>query len=403
MRDDWKTYLNSWLKQDREVGEIVQELKDAGKLDNTVIFFLTDHGISHIRGKQFLYEEGIRVPLIIRFPDGRLANTVRDDLTIHIDLAPTSLALVGIEIPDHFQGHDIFAKKLTPRDFIVSARDRCDETIEIIRCVRTSRYKYIRNFLSYRPHAQPNQYKDGKKISSTMKQLHKEGRLNELQARIFNPTRPTEELYDLKSDPFETKNLAADPQYARRLAKLRRTLYGWMVETKDLGLIPEPIAEDLGREYGNKHNILQDKKYNDLIPQLIQTIEAGENKDLRTLRELIETGNNSQKYWAATWLGVNKDKKSIQALTKLATSETPVLRVASLLALHKIQPKDEYLKGLTNEINNPNMLVGMYAMNAIEQTEVLNKTTESAADIGLKSSYNFTERYAARLKAKFMK
>jgi len=403
MRDDWKTYLNSWLKQDREVGEIVQELKDAGKLDNTVIFFLTDHGISHIRGKQFLYEEGIRVPLIIRFPDGRLAKTVRDDLTIHIDLAPTSLALAGIKIPGYFQGHDIFAKKLTPRDFIISARDRCDETIEIIRCVRTQQYKYIRNFLSYRPHTQPNQYKDGKKISITMRKLHEEGKLNELQGRIYNPTRPTEELYDLKSDPNETKNLAADPKYAKQLAKLRKILYDWMVETKDLGLIPEPIAEDLGKKYGNKYNILQAKENTNLISQLIKTIEAGDNKDLKTLRKLLKTGNDSQKYWAATWAGVNKDKQSEKSLKKMTTSETPALRVASLLALHRIKPNDEYLKGLTNEINNTNAIVGMYAMNAIEQTEVLNKTTENAADIALKNDYGFTVRYAKRLKSKFEK
>lgn len=403
MRDDWKTYLNSWLKQDREVGEIVQELKDAGKLDNTVIFFLTDHGISHIRGKQFLYEEGIRVPLIIRFPDGRLAKTVREDLTIHIDLAPTSLALADIEIPEYFQGHDIFAKSSTPRDFIIAARDRCDETIEIIRCVRTQQYKYIRNFLSYRPHAQPNQYKDGKKISMTMRKLHEEGKLNELQGRIYNPTRPTEELYDLKSDPNETKNLAADPKYAKQLAKLRKILYDWMVETKDLGLTPEPIAEDLGKKYGNKYNILQAKENTNLIPQLIKTIEAGEKKKSKTLRKLLETGNDCQKYWAATWLGVNKDKQSEPALKKLTESETPAVRIASLLALHRIKPNDEYLKGLTNEINNPNAIVGMYAMNAIEQTEVLNKTTENAADIALKSDYGFTARYAKRLKSKFKK
>jgi len=403
MRDDWKTYLNSWLKQDREVGEIVQGLKDAGKLDNTVIFFLTDHGISHIRGKQFLYEEGIRVPLIIRFPDGRLANTVRNDLTIHIDLAPTSLALAGIEIPDHFQGHDIFARELTPRDFIIAARDRCDETIEIMRCVRTQQYKYIRNFLSYRPHAQPNQYKDGKKISITMRKLHDEGKLNELQGRIYNPTRPTEELYDLKSDPNETKNLAADPKHAKQLAKLRKTLYDWMVETRDLGLIPEPISEDLGKKYGNKYDILQDKKYNDLIPQLIETIEAGEKRDLKTLHKLLKTGNDCQKYWAATWAGVIKDKRSEESLKKMTASETPVLRVASLLALHRIEPNNEYLKGLTNEINDPNAIVGMYAMNAIEQTEVLNKTTEDAADIALKSDYGFTARYGKRLKSRFKK
>ena len=401
MRDDWKTYLNSWLKQDREVGEIVRDLKDAGKLDNTVIFFLTDHGISHIRGKQFLYEEGIRVPLIIRFPDGRMAKTTRDDLTIHIDLAPTSLALAGIKIPGHFQGRDIFAKSSTPRDFIISARDRCDETIEILRCVRTPKYKYIRNFLSYRPHAQPNQYKDGKKIVQTMRQLHKEGELNELQDRIFNPTRPAEELYELKSDPNETKNLAADPEYAKQLSELRKTLYDWMVETKDLGLIPEPIAEDLGKKYGNKHNILQAEENKNLISQLIKTIEAGNNKNLKTLRKLLKTGNDSQKYWAATWLGVNKDKRSEGSLKKMTTSEIPSLRIASLLALHRIKPNDEYIEGLTNEINNTNTIVGMYAMNAIEQTEVLNKTTENAADIALENDYEFTVRYAKRLKGKF--
>ena len=87
----------------------------------------------------------------------------------------------------------------------------------------------------------------------------------------------------------------------------------------------------------------------------------------------------------------------------MTTSETPVLRVASLLALHRIEPNDEYLKGLINEINNPNMIVGMYAMNAIEQTGVLNELTEKAADIGLESSYEFTKRYAKRLKSKFKK
>jgi uncharacterized sulfatase len=269
--------------------------------------------------------------------------------------------------------------------------------------VRTQQYKYIRNFLSYRPHAQPNQYKDGKKISMTMRKLHEEGKLNELQGRIYNPTRPTEELYDLKSDPNETKNLAADPKYAKQLAKLRKTLYDWMVETKDLGLIPEPIAEDLGKKYGNKYNILQAKENTNLIPQLIKTIEAGEKKKSKTLRKLLETGNDCQKYWAATWLGVNKDKQSEPALKKLTESETPAVRIASLLALHRIKPNDEYLKGLTNEINNPNAIVGMYAMNAIEQTEVLNKTTENAADIALKSDYSFTARYAKRLKSKFKK
>ena len=176
-----------------------------------------------------------------------------------------------------------------------------------------------------------------------------------------------------------------------------------MIKTKDLGLIPEPIAEDLGKKYGNKYNILGAKENTNLISQLIKTIEAGNNKDLKTLRKLLKTGNDSQKYWAATWAGVNKDKRSEKSLKEMTTSETPVLRVASLLALYRIKPNDEYLKDLTNEINNPNAIVGMYAMNAIEQTEVLNKTTENAADIALKNDYGFTVRYAKRLKSKCKK
>ena len=108
-------------------------------------------------------------------------------------------------------------------------------------------------------------------------------------------------------------------------------------------------------------------------------------------------------YWAATWLGVHKDKGSIPLLKKTAASDVAAVRIASLLALHKIEPKDEYLKKLTNEINHPNAIVGMYAMNAIEQTGVLNKTTENAADIALKNDYGFTVRYAKRLKSKFKK
>lgn len=400
IREDWQTYLNSWLKQDREVGEIVKALRDAGRLDNTVIFFLTDHGISHLRGKQFLYEEGIRVPLIVRFPNQRLAGTVRQDLSLQIDLAPTSLALAGLDIPAHLQGHDLFAKDLAPRDFVVSARDRCDETIEILRCVRTPRYKYIRNFLSYLPHAQPNQYKDGKKISSAMKKLNREGKLNELQARVFNPTRPKEELYDLKSDPYETRNLAADPGYARQLSRLRRTAYDWMVKTGDLGLIPEPIAEDLGRQYGNKHRILKANENKTLIRTLIDTMDAGEDRDFEALHKALRTGNDCQKYWAATWLGVHQHRRAVPQLKRLSKHRTAALRVASLLALHRIDPSDDHLKKLTSEIAHPNVIVGLYAMNAIEQTGVLDETTERAADIALQSDYEFTNRYGKRLKTK---
>ena len=400
LRDDWSSYLNSWLIQDREVGQIMRDLRDADVIDNSVIFFLTDHGISHICGKQFLYEEGIRVPLIVRFPKGLMAGTVRSDLVLHIDLVPASLALAGIPIPNHLQGRDVFAKEYKAREFVVCARDRCDETIDIIRCVRTKTFKYIRNFMSYRPHAQENQYKDGKQIMKTMRQLHAEKKLNQLQDRVFLPTRPPEELYDLQEDPNETVNLAEHEDYAEQLVKLRKTLYDWMVETRDVGLIPEPILEDLGRKHGNKYNILQDEKNAGLIRDIIDVIEAGEKKDFNTLRKCLVSGRPSEKYWAATWLGCHCDAKADASLKTLATDKDPTLRIAALLALCKLGQSEEYLPLLIREIGDPNLIVGMYAMNAIEQTGILNKMVSGAAEIARKSKYEFTRRYGNRLRLK---
>ena len=186
MRNDWKDYLGSWLDTDEELKQIVADLKTAGVYDNTLIFFLTDHGVSHLRGKQFLYDEGLKVPLIVKFPNNENKGTVRKDMVTQIDLLASSLAFAGLPIPENLQGKDIFSKKYEKQKYVFASRDRCDETIEIIRSVRSDRYKYIRNFLSYRPHAQRNQYKDGKEISKHMRELFNNGALNELQSQVLS-------------------------------------------------------------------------------------------------------------------------------------------------------------------------------------------------------------------------
>ena len=99
IRKDWVAYLGSWVKTDTEVAKIINNLKSAGELENTYIFLWTDHGVSHIRGKQFLYDEGIKVPLIIRMPKTIMANTIRQDQVTHIDIPVSSLAFAGIEVP----------------------------------------------------------------------------------------------------------------------------------------------------------------------------------------------------------------------------------------------------------------------------------------------------------------
>jgi arylsulfatase A-like enzyme len=241
IRQDWAFYLNSVMNTDLEVGRILRQLEDAGELERTFVFFLTDHGVSHVRGKQFMYEEGMRIPLIMRGP-GIEAGQVRPDLVLQIDLAATSLALAGIGIPTSMQGIDLLADNYQPRKYIVSARDRCDETVDRMRAVRTENFKYIRNFYPQRPYLQPNAYKDNKPIIRQMRALHAAGVLDRNQARIMAEVRPAEELYDLRSDPNELDNLAGSRKGRRVLAEHQAMLNDWIVQSGDQGATPETDA-----------------------------------------------------------------------------------------------------------------------------------------------------------------
>ena len=237
--EDWAAYLDTVRLTDKFVGDIIERLKEEGDYKNTVVLFMTDHGISHARGKQFLYEEGLHLPLVIAGPSIK-PGQVRGDLVEHIDIAALSLGLAGIDIPKYMQAKDILSKDYKKRTTIFAARDRCDGTVEHLRGLRTARYKYIRNFLPNRPHLQPNKYKDGKDIIKALRAAHAAGTLNKTQELLFTPTRPKEELYDLKNDPYEIHNLAADPKHQTRLKNLRKRLDNWMKRTNDHG--PESEA-----------------------------------------------------------------------------------------------------------------------------------------------------------------
>lgn len=235
---DWAAYLDSVRMTDVMVGEVVARLDREGVLDNTLILFMTDHGISHARGKQFMYNEGLHVPLVIA-GKGIQAGTVRTDVVEHIDITALSLAAAGIAVPKNMQAKNILASDYTPRKYVFAARDRCDETVDHMRSVRTNDYKYIRNFLPNRPYLQPCAYKDGKAILIALREWHREGKLNATQELLFREVRPVEELYDVHNDPHEINNLAGEPAFANRLAELRERLDAWMVETNDQGRQPE--------------------------------------------------------------------------------------------------------------------------------------------------------------------
>ncbi|MEN8126181.1 MAG: sulfatase-like hydrolase/transferase [Planctomycetota bacterium] len=234
---------------------ILNNLKADGLLDKTVIVWFTDHGDNYsLRAKQFCTEIGTHVPMIITGPHAALkAGTVRDDLVSALDISATSLALAGIAIPDYFESRDLFAKNFKPRNCVISARDRCDYTIDRIRAVRTENFRYIRNFLTDRPLLQP-QYRDSRADAKALRKGHAKGTLPELTEQIFFGPRPAEELYDHRSDPHEINNLAKDPKFKKELRRHRKILDDWIKKTDDKGQYPESAAglRDVFNQWKNK-------------------------------------------------------------------------------------------------------------------------------------------------------
>ncbi len=238
-RRDWADYLESLQVLDKEIGQVLQRLEDEGLASSTIVFYFGDHGRPHVRGKQWLYEGGIRIPLIIRFPDGRHAGSVRKTMISAIDLAPTALKLAGIEPPPHLQGRDFLGFWTRKRKEIYAARDRCDGTVDRIRCIRTKRFKLIKNYYQDRPYTQFNGYKKYRyPMLTLMKILHEKGQLTPAQELFWADKRPDYELYDLHADPHEINNLASDPDFADVKAKLAMKLAAWEREY-DRGVYPE--------------------------------------------------------------------------------------------------------------------------------------------------------------------
>jgi arylsulfatase A-like enzyme len=252
-REDWAKYLDEATHLDEQIGQILAQLEADGMADNTVIVFFGDNGQSHVRGKQFCYEEGLLVPLIIRWardfrePQFFRPGTVDERLLHGIDLAPTMLSLAGASKPPKMQGQ-IFLGENAERDrqYVFGHRDRCDMTVMRLRTVRDVRYRYIRNFTPWVPFLAFNAYKENSyPVVSLLKELHAQGRLTPPQDVLCQETMPAEELYDLEADPWEINNLVKsdDPQHKAALKRLRGVLEKWMEETNDQGRRLETLEE----------------------------------------------------------------------------------------------------------------------------------------------------------------
>jgi len=247
-RADWADYLDAATEVDRKIGLVLKQLEADGLADSTVIVFFGDNGQAHVRGKQFCYESGLLVPLIIRWPKSFPVpkhfkpGAVDDRLLVAIDLAPTMLDIAGAKQIPKMEGEIFLGDRAAPpHQYVFGARDRCDETVFRFRTVRDARYRYIRNFTPDRPFLQPNEYKEKQyPVWNLLKELHAAGQLSPIPDALCAPAMPEEELFDLDADPHEINNLAKSPAHQDTRQRLRRVLETWIEQTHDQGRDLEP-------------------------------------------------------------------------------------------------------------------------------------------------------------------
>lgn len=235
-----KSYDNT-ARLDSAVAALLAELDREGEAENTIVFFWGDHGDGLPRAKRFLYDSGLKIPLIIRWPGSIKPGTVNDQLVSSIDFGPTVLSMAGVKVPVHMQGRPFLGPQAAePREVVYAARDRVDESYDMIRSVRSKDYLYIRNFYPNEPFHIWVPYLNKMPIMQEVMRLDADGKLTAPQKAWMANNRSPEELYDVKADPFQLNNLADNPKYKKVLSEMRILQDNWALATNDMGRMNEP-------------------------------------------------------------------------------------------------------------------------------------------------------------------
>jgi arylsulfatase A-like enzyme len=241
IRRDMATNYSNLVRMDKEVGEIISELKEQGLYDDAYIFFYSDHGGPFPRHKRAIYQTGTKVPFFIKFPKSLNAGAKDDRILSFVDLAPSVLQMAAIEIPKHMQGKPIneFSHK-SLRDYLITASDRFDGQLDRIRAIQDKRFKLIRSFYLDKSHHLDVQYRKNMPMMQKLLKLYLDGQLNQDQQKWFG-LKEEYEFYDLQIDPYEMKNQIQNPDYQDHIQLLKVELEKWMLNTNDLGAVPEQV------------------------------------------------------------------------------------------------------------------------------------------------------------------
>lgn len=377
MRHDWALYYDKIEIMDGRVGELLRELDRLGEAENTIVFYYGDHGGILARSKRYVYETGTRVPFIIRIPEkykslypGEGPGSSVDRLVSFVDLAPTLMSIIGTEIPAYMQGDAFLGEATTEApEYVHMTRGRMDERFDMSRAVRDKEYRYIRNYMPFRIPLQHLAYLFTAPSAQAWEDLFKAGKTNALQSVPFEP-KPVEELYDTENDPWEVKNLAADPAYAEVLQRMREANRTWMAGIRDVGLVPETEYPNLMGD-GSMYDYMRSKAcpFDELLEAAEKATTAGKG-DISDYMKYLKSKHPAIRYWGVTGLLIHLDEATmaIPALQKATKDNSSSVATLAAEALFWLEQKDLAVQTYIRILTDPSyqMMDRNFALNSVD-------------------------------------
>lgn len=366
VRSDYAGHLEAAQDVDTWVGFFLKDLQEKGLADNTIVFVFSDHGGCLPRGKGYLYETGLRVPLVAYFPEKWKhlspvsAGTKDSTLLSFVDLGPTVLSLAGVKPPKHMQGKAVMgkyaSKEQTTMQFALAANQL--HHFMPVRAAMDGRFKYIRSYLPYRQFALRNYYQWGMPSNKAWDKWVMGGHnTNPDWAQTFSH-HPAEMLFDLQADPFELNDLSADPAYREELLRFRTAMSGHIRQTKDLGFFL-PTS----RENGVLYNKVRKEKYPlDELYRLVELVGMATAADLPVLEKVLASPYPEMRYWAAAslaQLGVEGKLNTCPAtLLALLDDNDPYIACEAAYAASYLGETDKGVSRLNRPVNEADRKIG---------------------------------------------